>query len=1370
LLEPLEERWLLSGMDLTEVNSNLLLDTRTVVNTSQTVYLDFDGAQGVVYDGPVTVGPFAVPVFDGIPFCSECSESALIEQIAANVREVFANSDIFAPFNIQVVTQPPAQGLYSTIYIGGDDSAFAEYGSFLGLAEQVDRGNLDLTDNAFVFSDFLAQHLEDADPAAHMAEAITHEAAHLFGYSHDGGPGPLTDVAIAITARLIEDQDRDGVADFGEPPLTGAFAKIIENQWPGWPTQPDPHPAVPILAQADEQGFVRFGEQWGNANGAELVGRDITLAIVSPAWQTAQSPALVSIGNPDDVIHLGDIPGVKPVTIRGTLGEAGSPTSTLPDPDVWLDVDGNGRLDKSIDPYVATIDDFEFTGVFPGDLVVRSKPPENYIQVHPPGIGLLATAGMDFIANYLVELRTDPSERLNIGTWESRVDFMDCNPIDGFFYGVDFFESLVRIDTNTGEHTPIGLIGAGGGVPLEIGSISGFTFDPGGTAYIVATPQGGQQTLHTIDHTTGFVTAVAPIEPGFQARSIEFGRDGTLYATSPGSGSLFVLDSTTGALISEIPISGGFDFNADLDCPPDGSVKTITDGNALTMINPYTAAHAIVGTYAEEVQISAVATYEVAPGDGQGLHRLNARSGEVFTNVDFLFAPLLTVQGIAFEDLNRNGIREAGEFVLSDVPVGLDKDPVGQLNQGDMLTTTDSNGYYRLSTSAPTGAEARFWSCPFVREKFIHNAGAPVVFSTGGTVVVDVVYVEMYPVDYPDAGFSESGPGFEAGGPAGAGGDHRYSEPDTGNTATWTFNGLNPGLHQVSATWVEHPDHASNAHYRVKPWPFTSWSAYVDQRQEPDDFTEDGIKWETLRIVEVPPSGIVTVTLTDSSADGRVIADAVRIERPPTATVDLPGGGGAYDVFRDGPDIVASQTGGAESWRGPADATGGLIINGSNADDTLIVDFTSGNPIPMSGGLLFNGGGSGDNDAIQLTGGAFTTATHSFDNVSDGAVNLDGYFITYTGLEPIVDNVDVVDRVFTFPDTDEDITLNTGDDPNDNVFRIDSGNSEVVDFEAPTGSLTVNFGDGDDGLTLELDAVPLVDGQGGKNDLVLAASGLDLDLTAIADSDLTQIDTIDIANSGANTLTLDQQEVLNMSDASDTMYAISDSDDTVNIGDGWELTGTQVENGRFFRVVEQGDAKLLLNGPHHWQNPADVYDVNTNGGVSTLDVLETVFYINTHPNDLVLPDPLVTPPANFYDVNGDDLCSSLDVLMTITYINSVLSGSNEGEAVERLVPFMKEAPSSALVSFPIVLSPTIVGKHTVIIPEFAGVRSTTYERAIPIPPANGDTWSGLSSGAVQTGSATPSFVWDEEALKNLDEVFAELDAILPNVADAIDNV
>ncbi len=50
----------------------------------------------------------------------------------------------FAGADIIFTTSLPAPGTeYSTIYIGGDDLAFSSYGSFLGLAEQADVGNVD---------------------------------------------------------------------------------------------------------------------------------------------------------------------------------------------------------------------------------------------------------------------------------------------------------------------------------------------------------------------------------------------------------------------------------------------------------------------------------------------------------------------------------------------------------------------------------------------------------------------------------------------------------------------------------------------------------------------------------------------------------------------------------------------------------------------------------------------------------------------------------------------------------------------------------------------------------------------------------------------------------------------------------------------------------------------------------------------------------------------------------------------------------------------------------------------------------------------------------------------------------------------------
>ena len=145
----------------------------------QIIFLDFDGSEGVVYSGPVTVGPFDVPAFEA-PDGLAGQETAVISEVLSELDQTFAGT------GITFTTQQPTQGIeYSTIYIGGDGSEFSEYGSFLGLAEQVDVKNQDASDNAFVFSDSLATM--DADRAAFadgIASTIAHEVGHLLGYEH----------------------------------------------------------------------------------------------------------------------------------------------------------------------------------------------------------------------------------------------------------------------------------------------------------------------------------------------------------------------------------------------------------------------------------------------------------------------------------------------------------------------------------------------------------------------------------------------------------------------------------------------------------------------------------------------------------------------------------------------------------------------------------------------------------------------------------------------------------------------------------------------------------------------------------------------------------------------------------------------------------------------------------------------------------------------------------------------------------------------------------------------------------------------------------------------------------------------------------
>jgi Ca2+-binding RTX toxin-like protein len=159
-------------------------------------------------------------------------------------------------------------------------------------------------------------------------------------------------------------------------------------------------------------------------------------------------------------------------------------------------------------------------------------------------------------------------------------------------------------------------------------------------------------------------------------------------------------------------------------------------------------------------------------------------------------------------------------------------------------------------------------------------------------------------------------------------------------------------------------------------------------------------------------------------------------------------------------------------------------INGGDGDDLLqVTDPGDG----VSGGLTFNG--EGGNDAITLVSGTATTLMHNFDNATDGSIDTDGAIINYTGLEPITDNIDANNRVFTFAATDDDITLS---DLGGGMSRIESvSSSETVEFTNPTTTLTVNGGDGADTIDASALAFDVTLNGGAGNDSLTGTTGFD---------------------------------------------------------------------------------------------------------------------------------------------------------------------------------------------------------------------------------------------------------------------------------------
>ena len=99
--------------------------------------------------------------------------------------------------------------------------------------------------------------------------------------------------------------------------------------------------------------------------------------------------------------------------------------------------------------------------------------------------------------------------------------------------------------------------------------------------------------------------------------------------------------------------------------------------------------------------------------------------------------------------------------------------------------------------------------------------------------------------------------------------------------------------------------------------------------------------------------------------------------------------------------------------------------------------------------------------------------------------------------------------------------------------------------------------------------------------------------------------------------------------------------------------------------VEDYRVEIVANP---WQNSPNQYDVNNDGGVSPIDALLLINYINAGPtNPLPLPKPAGYP---FYDVSGDGNADALDVLLVVNEINRLntqLGGEGEQDAAPRTV-------------------------------------------------------------------------------------------------------
>lgn len=222
------------------------------------------------------------------------------------------------------------------------------------------------------------------------------------------------------------------------------------------------------------------------------------------------------------------------------------------------------------------------------------------------------------------------------------------------------------------------------------------------------------------------------------------------------------------------------------------------------------------------------------------------------------------------------------------------------------------------------------------------------------------------------------------------------------------------------------------------------------------------------------------------------------------------------------------------------------------------------------------------------------------------------------------------------------------------------------------GTDVLRGGSGNDVLAVSDLTFRKVVGGHGTDTLRLDGGGLALDLTTLADNKLTSIEVIDLRGSGANSLTFNDLEVLNITSGSNaegtanTLRIRRDSNDTVNMGTGWTLGNTVVLSGISYQVFTQRAATLLVEIPI----PPGITIVQSSGStnVNELGTTDTfTVVLNTQPASNVIltvvsgdvgEATVSSPTLTFTPANWD-----VPQTVTVTGVDDLLLDGNQTTAI-----------------------------------------------------------------------------------------------------------
>jgi Ca2+-binding RTX toxin-like protein len=160
----------------------------------------------------------------------------------------------------------------------------------------------------------------------------------------------------------------------------------------------------------------------------------------------------------------------------------------------------------------------------------------------------------------------------------------------------------------------------------------------------------------------------------------------------------------------------------------------------------------------------------------------------------------------------------------------------------------------------------------------------------------------------------------------------------------------------------------------------------------------------------------------------------------------------------------------------------------------------------------------------------------------------------------------------------------------DTIFG-DAGNDTIIagggQLVGSAGVDIFHAGAGNDMIVISTVEFSLLDGGPGQDTIQVYTAGLHLDLTTLANDRIQGIEEIDLTGPGPQTLILSVEDVLDLSDTSNTLIVKGDpgGSDTAIIGPGWSAAssggtngdGTSTIGGDVFQIYTADKATLLVD-------------------------------------------------------------------------------------------------------------------------------------------------------------------------------------------------